>query len=93
MMRILLAAGLFVAALAMSSSLYAREASAKEAPWCAVISTGTDDTIWDCQYRSIEDCRPNVIAGNRGTCNQNPRYLGEAAPSKTRLTHKKRHTG
>jgi hypothetical protein len=92
-MRILLAAGLFIATLALSSSLYVREVSAKQAPWCAVISSGTDDTIWDCQYRSIEDCRPNVIAGNRGTCNHNPRYRGEAAPSAAHLTHKKRPTG
>ncbi len=38
------------------------------APWCAVISTGFDNTVWDCRYRSIEHCRPNVIAGNRGFC-------------------------
>jgi hypothetical protein len=38
------------------------------APWCAVISTGFDHTVWDCRYRSIEHCRPNVIAGNRGFC-------------------------
>jgi hypothetical protein len=38
------------------------------APWCAVISTGFANTVWDCRYRSIEHCRPNVIAGNRGFC-------------------------
>ena len=46
-------------------------AKAYEAPWCAVISDG----YWDCQYRSIEECRPNVLAGNRGWCNPSPYYV------------------
>jgi hypothetical protein len=50
------------------------------APWCAVISTGFDNTVWDCRYRSIEQCRPNVIAGNRGFCV--PNY--STAPSSRR---------
>ena len=29
---------------------------------------------WDCEYGSIETCRPNVIAGNRGFCQLNPYY-------------------
>jgi hypothetical protein len=41
------------------------------APWCAVISTGFQNTVWDCRYRSIEHCRPNVLAGNRGFCAPN----------------------
>ena len=41
------------------------------APWCAVIATGFD-VYWDCQYRSVEECVPNVLAGNRGFCNPNP---------------------
>jgi hypothetical protein len=44
---------------------------AYEAPWCAVIADG----YWDCQYRSIEECRPNVLAGNRGWCNPNPYFV------------------
>jgi hypothetical protein len=28
----------------------------------------------DCEYYSIEDCAPNVIAGNRGFCQPNPFY-------------------
>ena len=44
---------------------------AYEAPWCAVISDG----YWDCQYRSIAECRPNVLAGNRGWCNPNPYFV------------------
>jgi len=40
-------------------------------PWCAVVNT-KDNMYWDCQYRSIEECRPHVIAGDRGWCNLNP---------------------
>ena len=54
--------------------------AAYEAPWCAVISMGTGSVYWDCQYRSIEECRPNVLAGNRGWCNPNPYFV--AAPVK-----------
>ena len=42
------------------------------APWCAVVNLGWGDVYWDCQYRTIEECVPNVIAGNRGFCNLNP---------------------
>jgi len=43
-----------------------------DAPWCAVINLGTGNVHWDCQYRTIEECVPNVVAGNRGFCNLNP---------------------
>jgi hypothetical protein len=51
--------------------LASQSAKTYEAPWCAVISEG----YWDCQYRSIEECRPNVLAGNRGWCNPNPYFV------------------
>ena len=44
------------------------------APWCAVVNTGAGNIEWDCEYASIEACRPNVIAGNRGFCQINPYY-------------------
>jgi len=93
MTRLLFAASLVMAALALNSALDVRAAVAKEAPWCAVLSVGAGDVVWDCHYRSVEECRPNVLAGNRGTCNQNPRYEGKITPSKARLRLKKRHTG
>lgn len=46
------------------------------APWCAVLSMGRGDAIWDCRYATFEQCRPNILAGNRGFCNQNPWYEG-----------------
>lgn len=42
-----------------------------DAPWCAVINLGMGDVSWDCRYRTVEECVPNVIAGNRGFCNLN----------------------
>jgi len=56
-----------------------------DAPWCAVVSLGAGEVVWDCQYRTVEACVPNVIAGNRGFCNPNPAWShrhppGPAAP-------------
>lgn len=45
--------------------------------WCAVVNTGVGNVTWDCSYPSIEACRPNVIAGNRGFCNLNPSFATE----------------
>jgi hypothetical protein len=66
----------FLAGVALISVIISSViAEASEAPWCAVISWGDGDTHWDCRYRSIEECRPKVIAGNRGFCNPNPYYV------------------
>jgi hypothetical protein len=45
-----------------------------DAPWCAVVNIGSGNMEWDCEYGSIETCRPHVIAGNRGFCQLNPFY-------------------
>ncbi len=57
---------------------------ANEAPWCAVVSRG-DDVHWDCQYRSIEECRGYVVSGNRGWCNPNPYFNASSRRTKLRL--------
>jgi Protein of unknown function (DUF3551) len=49
---------------------------AVEGPWCAFISLGTGNVYEDCQYYALETCVPNVLAGNRGFCNVNPRWVG-----------------
>ncbi len=56
-------------------------AAATEAPWCAVLNMGKG-AYWDCQYRSIEECRPVVVSGSRGWCNPNPYFV--AAPAQVR---------
>ncbi len=50
-----------------------------DAPWCAVVEIGNGEVEWDCQYQTIEQCVPNVLAGNRGFCNNNPYYVPRAA--------------
>ena len=60
-------------------------AKTNEAPWCAV---GKDGDHWDCQYLSFEDCRPNVVAGNRGFCNRNPYFV--AGPTESGRSGKRR---
>lgn len=62
MLRIFLVGAFAFAALVLSL----QPAGASEAPWCAVTSGGDGDMHWDCHYRSIEECLPNVLAGNRG---------------------------
>ncbi len=51
------------------------------APWCAVTDQGTGEIVWDCEYRTVEECVPNVLAGNRGFCNVNPYWRGSYAPA------------
>jgi hypothetical protein len=74
--------------VALAAALFDREsAAAAEAPWCAVLDMGKG-AYWDCQYRSIEDCRPVVLSGSRGWCNPNPYFV--AAPVEHRLSRKVR---
>jgi Protein of unknown function (DUF3551) len=77
--------GILIAAVAgLAGVLSQGQANASEAPWCAVISRG-DDVHWECQYRSLEECRPNVLAGNRGWCNPNPYFTAPAGRIQSRL--------
>ncbi len=56
------------------------QALSGDAPWCAVVEIGSGEVEWDCHYQTIEQCAPNVVAGNRGFCNLNPYYVPSAAP-------------
>ena len=89
MLRFLLVAGLFVAAVGIGS----RPAAAiePEGPWCAMSWLGHGGVIRDCHFRTFEECWPNVIAGNRGFCNQNPRWAGWNTPVEPVRRHGKRH--
>jgi hypothetical protein len=70
-----------VSAAAFAASAF-YPAKAAEAPWCAVTNTGLD-MRWDCRFQSAEECAPHVLAGNRGFCNQNPYYVGQASQRRT----------
>jgi hypothetical protein len=71
------------------SACAARAGSFGNAPWCAVQNLGAGDIVWDCEFRSVEECVPHVIAGNRGFCNINPGFVPPvpATPSKYRKRH------
>ncbi len=63
------------------------QAAYGDAPWCAVIEIGTGEVYWDCQYQTFEQCVPNVVAGNRGFCNNNPTYVPAAAAPPAHAKH------
>ena len=85
-MRLVLIAAAFMAVMAFD----VRPAPAhRMAPWCAVVSTGFENDSWDCHYASIEECRPNVIAGNRGFCSPNPAWRASSEPRKWRRHHRR----
>jgi hypothetical protein len=76
---------LFAPVLALAVLFGLQPTKAYEAPWCAVSKDGDH---WDCQYRSLEECRPNVVAGNRGFCNPNPYFV--AGPTESGRAEKRR---
>ena len=50
---------IFVAAAALAVVFVGPRPAKAQAPWCAVISMGTGDVHWDCQYHSFEACNPS----------------------------------
>ena len=61
-----------IATLAMATGFGSSSSRAYgDAPWCSVINL-QGDVYWNCQYRTVEECAPNVVAGNRGFCALNP---------------------
>lgn len=88
MIRMIFAAG--AAFVCVGLGLQPAAADYYGAPWCAVMSMGDGDMQWDCEYRSVEECRPNVLSGNRGWCNPNPYFANAYAPTERRR-HRKRH--
>ena len=70
------ASGFGVLGLGVATS---RASTYGNAPWCAVVDQGAGNIMWECEYQSIAECTPNVLAGNRGFCQRNP-YYQAAAP-------------
>ena len=91
MLRILLAGAAFIGTLAAVTTLGPVPAKAYgDAPWCAVVNIGYHDFQEDCSYWSVEACRRNVIAGNRGQCTPNSRFRGPI-PGIDAPAHRHRH--
>ena len=90
-MRAMIAAAAFVAAFVTATGFDIPSAYAfGDAPWCAVKNFGSD-VVWDCEYRTVEECVPHVIAGDRSFCNLNP-WPGPATPA-PRADRRKRQAG
>ena len=86
-MRIMLVSA--VAAALLGGTAASR---AEEGPWCANVTIGRSGLIADCHYRTLEECVPNILAGNRGFCSENPRWpalqrQGAAHPKRQRRRH------
>jgi hypothetical protein len=49
--------------------------------------------MWECQYQSVAECTPNVLAGNRGFCQRNPYWQGSwgEAPRTRHRSHQVRY--
>ena len=71
-----------VAAGALASAATAGHAA--EQPWC-VIYGGGQGSFTNCQMRTFDECRQEMIAGNRGSCFPNPYYHSNATQSRGRF--------
>jgi hypothetical protein len=73
---------LVIAGLAAALLLDVRPSQAyQQGPWCAGTNRGSGTFVYNCSMQTLEQCIPEVIAGNRGFCSPNPYYRGpEAAP-------------
>jgi Protein of unknown function (DUF3551) len=78
-LRLAVAAALSSAAAFALGVPSSRASTDGDAPWCAVVDQGAGNIMWECYYQTIAECRPNVLAGNRGFCQHNP-YYQAAAP-------------
>jgi hypothetical protein len=85
---------LLVFATSIAATLFSIGASQAQydAPWCAMQSLGNGSMVQRCVYRNLESCVPDVIAGNRGYCIQNPRlaYMATAAGHTRKVRRKHR---
>ncbi len=81
---------LAAAALIGVAALAPQPAEAGVAPWCAVQESTPYGDNWDCSYWTLQQCLPQVIAGDRGFCNQNPAWRGPWPPGQQRAQRRSR---
>jgi len=87
-MRVML---VIVAAAALLVGLRAGHAYG-QGPWCAVQSIGAGFVTETCTFQTLEQCVPEVIAGNRGFCKENIRWPGWHSGVERPKRHHKHHT-
>jgi len=61
---------------AAGAAMLPRVSQAYERPWCALTDIGGGVMHENCTIPTFEMCVQEVIAGNRGFCNPNPRWQG-----------------
>jgi hypothetical protein len=71
---------LIFVAVAAAMLLDVSASQAYEGPWCAGTSRGGGSFVYNCSMRTLEQCIPEVIAGNRGFCSPNPNYRRAEGP-------------
>jgi hypothetical protein len=76
--------------LAAAMLLHPRTSQAYEGPWCALSDIGGGVMQENCSMRTLEMGRQEVIAGNRGFCNPNPRWQGNSAGVRQSSSRRKR---
>ena len=72
---------LIVVTVAVAMLLDLRVSQATQMPWCAGTNKGRSFS-YNCSLPTYEMCVQEVIAGNRGFCNPNPRWEGPYTPAK-----------
>ena len=76
---------LIVVTIAAAILFDVRPSGAYQGPWCAGTNRGSGSFVYNCSMRTLEQCVPLIIAGNRGFCLPNPYYRGpEAAPPRVK---------
>jgi hypothetical protein len=79
-------------ALTTTALLGSRPAQAQNyynGPWCGVYEIGSGSAVEKCDYRNLESCVQDIIAGNRGFCRVNGYYQGNPeAYSPRRYKHR-----
>ncbi|TMJ93984.1 MAG: hypothetical protein E6G77_23255 [Alphaproteobacteria bacterium] len=83
---------LVVTAVVAAMFLDLRASRAHEGPCCALSDIGGGVMQENCSMRTLEMCRQEVIAGNRGFCNPNPRWQGNPAGVRQNPSRRKRPT-
>jgi hypothetical protein len=53
-----------------------------DAQWCAVTDSGGENVNWDCEYDTVEECKPAVTNAARGFCALNPYWRPDADKDK-----------
>ena len=79
---------LIVTAVAAAISLSLRASQAYERPWCALTDIGGG--VRELHHPTFEMCVREVIAGNRGFCNPNPRWQGPRPGGRETAARRKR---